>query len=208
MKLKASVIYIALVCGSLLLSLSWACARRTPESTSTEMSKLTSGQPEAASAQPPGPTPTANLQGSYTLIDFAAATDKVTKAIEYSVKGMHGEGKARKKLRETNLPPPRQITIWYSAADFSIKTDQSGLIQTPPDGTSKPWKEYAVSTKWVNENLQRTFKSSDGQRIDTFRLSADGKTLTMQVIGTSAGWRHLRPSLQHPLTYELDYKRD
>lgn len=204
MKLKASAPYIALLCSSLLLSLNWASAQKKPKSTSAKKS-------QAAPAQTPGPTPTPTLQGTYTIVDSAAATDKVRNAIEFSVKGMAFEGTARDKLKKTNFPPPQQITISYTSTEVSITTDQSGLIKTPANGGPIKWTrdgdKYDVSTKWVNGNLERTFRSSDGERINTYSLSTDGKTLKMQVAGTSAGLLHLRPSLTHPLEYELFYKR-
>lgn len=209
MKLKASAPYIAVLCGTLLLSLNCASARKTPLSAPAETSKSTSAQPEAASAQPLSPTPTANLQGSYTLINPAAATDTITKAIEASVKGMWFEGRARDRLKNTNLPPPPKITISYTATEVTIETPQSGQLQTHSDGrpvkwTSKAKDKYEVSTKWVNGSLERTFKGDDGQRVNTYSISGDGKTLTMHVVGTRESW----PRLKQPLKYQLDYKRN
>ncbi|HXI22308.1 MAG TPA: hypothetical protein VNG71_00430 [Pyrinomonadaceae bacterium] len=151
------------------------------------------------------------MAGGYTLIDLASARSVVENAIEHAVKGMSFEKEARDKLEKTNLPPPQQITIWYSAVDFSIQTDQSGLIQTPPNGKSKKWtskynETYDVSTKWVGENLERTFNSSRGQRVNTYILSSDGKTLTMKVAAKTQGL--LTPSFKHPFKYQLDYRRN
>src|SRR5205823_2051115 len=117
MKIKTSTFRLALLCFSLMLFLG---------STSAQKNKSSTRKPKSAPAKKatptPTPTPTTTLAGSYTLIDFAAATDKVTSTIELSVKGMWAkEDEARRKLTETNLPPPQQITIWYSAADFSIQ---------------------------------------------------------------------------------------
>jgi hypothetical protein len=206
MKTKTSTFCLALLFVSLMLF---------PGSTSAQKNKSSTRKPKSApknkAASTPTSTPNTTLAGSYTLIDSAAATNKIASAIEYSVKGMWLEGKARRKLRETNLPAPQQITIWYSAADFSIQTDQSGLIQTPPDGraikwTSKYKETYDVSTRWVGANLERTFKSSQGRRVNTYSLSSDGKTMIMKVTGKTEGW--LTPSFKHPFNYQLEYRRN
>lgn len=206
MKIKASRLCLALLCLSLMLFHGSTSAQKNMSSTRKPRSA-----PSKKATPTPTPTPTTTLAGSYTLIDSAAATNKVTSAIEYSVKGMWLEGKARRKLTETNLPPPNWITIWYSAADFSIQTDQSGLIQTPPDGTSIKWtskykETYDVSTRWVGGNLERTFKSTRGRRVNTYSLSSNGKTLTMKVTGKTEGW--LTPSFKHPFNYQLEYRRN
>lgn len=148
MKSKASALCLALLCSSLLLSLSSASAQK---------------KPKATPAPTPSPTPTPTLQGSYTLIDPAAATDKINNAIEASVRGMWPfTGTARDKLKRVNLPPPQQITISYTSTEVNITTDRSGSIQTPPNGRPIRWTKdgtkYDVSTKWVNGNLERTFK--------------------------------------------------
>lgn len=189
MKLKTSAIYIAVLCVSLLLSFSSASAQKR----------------KSASA----PTPTPTLQGSYALINSAAATDTINNAIEASVRGMWPfTGKARDKLRKVNLPPPQQITISYTSTEVSITTDQSGLIQTSSDGRPFRWTKdgtkYDVSTRWVNGNLERIFKGGGGKRVNTYSISADGKTLTMQVFGVSTGLI----GLTQPLRYHLDYKRN
>ncbi|HKG78143.1 MAG TPA: hypothetical protein VKA78_01960 [Pyrinomonadaceae bacterium] len=59
--------------------------------------------------------------------------------------------------------------------------------------------ELKVSTVWESGKLKRTFKEEAGERINTYIISADGKTLTMQVSVTSAQLR--------PLTYKLVYQR-
>jgi hypothetical protein len=146
------------------------------------------------------------LQGSYTLIDLQAAKSAVEKAIEASVRKMWpiAKGKARRKLKKTNLPPPQKITIKYTSKEVSITTDVSGLITTPADGTTSPWKDYVVSTKWEGVYLKRTFKGDGGERVNTYEISADGKTLRMYVFAKSTG----RVSLTEPLSYHLAYQRN
>lgn len=112
-------------------------------------------------------------------------------------------GPAEKELKKKNLPPPPQIIISYTEASVTIKTEL-GTIQTPAAGTFVDrtilGEKLKVSTKWKQEKLERIFKGGDGQRVNTYSLSRDGKTLTMHVIVTSK-W------LPRPLTYALNYRR-
>jgi hypothetical protein len=129
----------------------------------------------------------------------------VEDGIEAAVKGMWPiiKGEAREKLEDKNLPPSQQIIISYTPADVTIKME-AGTIKTPIDGVfvrrDVLGENIMVSTKWIDKKLERTFKAADGQRVDTYSLSGDGKTLTMHVTVTS-------PRLSRPCEYELTYKR-
>lgn len=156
----------------------------------------------SASAQKPQ---TPSLQGTYTL--NTAASDDVDKAIEATIKGMNFIARpiARKRLRETNVPPYQRIVISYTQAEVSITTDQRAPIRTSPNGTPVDWtredgEKFKVSTVWESGKLKQTFKGKDGQRVNTYSISADGKTLAMQVSVTS-------PRLPRPLTYKVVYRR-
>jgi hypothetical protein len=144
------------------------------------------------------------LQGTYTL--DAAASDDVNKAIEDAVKEVNFFFRpiARSNLRKINVSP-KQISISFIDTDVSIKNDQHPPVRTPVNGVPVDWKregeeKVKVSTVWENGNLKRTFEAGAGQRINTYILSTDGKTLTLQVKVTSS-------HLPQPLTYKLVYKR-
>ncbi len=180
MRLNASALYIGLLCGSALLPFGSSSAR-TPQ--------------------------TPQLQGTYTL--DAAASDDVRKAIEIAVRGMGWprEGIARSRLEKTNLPPYQRVVIQLepSVTSVSITTDKRAPIQTSADGTPIDWmredkEKFKVSTVLKIGPLEQTFKSKDGQRVNTYSISADGKTLTIHVSVTS-------DRLPRPLTYKLVYKR-
>lgn len=178
MRLNAVTLYIMFLCSILLLSLS------------------------SVSAQKPKKP---SLQGTYTL--NTAASDDVDKAIEALVKEVFswGRSRARNRLRKTNVPPYQRIVISYTEAEVSIATDQRLPLRTPLDGTRVDWtrddgEKLKVSTVWESGKLKRTFKGEEGQRVNTYSISADGKTLTMQVSVTS-------PRLPRPLTYKLVYQR-
>lgn len=177
MRLNAVTLYIMLLCSILLLSLS------------------------SVSAQKPK---TPSLQGTYTL--NTALSDDIKKEIEVAIKGMNLliKPSARSRLRKTNVPY-KQIAISYTEAEVSITTDQLPPLRTPVNGTPVDWtredgEKIKVSTVWESGKLKRTFKGEEGQRVNTYSISADGKTLTMQVNVTS-------PHLPRPLTYKLIYQR-
>ena len=198
MKLNVPALRVALICGSLLLSVSAASAQR-PRLSKPRPSQQKTAEPQTQEQQTP------SLQGTYALTDPAAATRTVQDGIEAAVKGMWPiiKGEARDKLEEKNLPLSQQIIISYTPADVTIKME-AGTIKTPIDGVFVRrdilGESMMVSTKWVDNKLERTFKAVDGQRVDTYSLSGDGNTLTMHVTVTS-------PRLSRPCEYELTYKR-
>jgi hypothetical protein len=151
-----------------------------------------------------------DIEGDYVL-DDPAANDTIKKAIDAAVKGMGWpkQGIARGRLEKTNLPPYQRIVIRVGVhiTDVSITTDKRAPIVTPPDGTPTDWtredkEKFEVSTILPIDvgPLKQTFKSKDGQRVNTYSISVDGKTLTVQVVVTSS-------HLKQPLTYKLIYKR-
>jgi hypothetical protein len=180
MRLNISALCVGLLCGSALLHF---------------------GSSSAQTSQTP------RLQGTYTL--DAAASDDVRKAIETAVQGMGWptQGIARGRLKKTNLPPYQRVVIQLepSITTVSITTDERAPIRTSADGTPIEWtredkEKFKVSTVLKIGSLEQTFKSKDGQRVNTYSISDDGKTLTIHVSVTS-------DRLPRPLTYKLVYKR-
>jgi hypothetical protein len=176
MRLNAVALYIMLPCSMVLLA------------------------PTSVSVKPQTPS----LQGTYTL--DAAASDDVDKAIDAAVKELSvlTRATARSRLRKINVSY-KQISISYTEAEVSIATDQRQPLRTPVNGAPVDWtredgEKLKVSTVWDSGKLKRTFKAEAGQRINTYIISADGKTLTMQVSVTST-------HLPQPLTYKLVYQR-
>ena len=188
MKLKTLPLCAALLCGVALLSLAPASARM--------------------------PT-TTDIDGTY-VIDDPAAVETIKKALNAAVKGMGwpGEGIARGRLEKTNIPPYQRIVIGVGvraqATDVSITTDKRAPIVTPADGTPIDWmredkEKLKVSTTVTvltveTSPLKQTFKSEYGERVNTYSVSGDGKTLTMQVVVSST-------RLPRPVTYAIKYKR-
>lgn len=179
MKLHISARRIALVYGSLLVSLG------------------------SASAQEPRMP---NLAGTYNLKNPAPCT-AIRKTIDDTVKGMLPgiKGKARDRLRTANLPPPLTLVIAYTPTDVTIGSDLAGSITTPADGTpvnATRYKDtFQISTRWQNGKLERTFENDEGRRVNAYSIDGAGK-LTLQVTVTDSGSR-----LRQPLTYDLVYAR-
>ena len=179
MRLNASALYAVLLCGSILL------------------------HPGTSNAR----TPQGPLEGTYTF--DAAQSDDIRKAIEIAVKGMGWpkQGIARGRLERTNLPPYQRVVIQLKPGDagVSITTDERAPIQTSVDGTPIDWireneEKFKVSTVLKSGSLEQTFKSKDGQRVNTYAISADGRRLIIHVSVTG-------DRLPRPLTYKLVYRR-
>ncbi len=152
--------------------------------------------PAIASAQ--------SLAGTYTF--NRQASDNVNAAIDQAVRRMNFVTRpiARGRLRGTNQPY-RRIVIAHTQTSVSITTDDRAAITSPSNGTPVKWRRedgetLDVSTEWENGKLEQTFKADDGQRVNTYSLSADGRTLTMAVTITSG-------KLPQPLRYKLLYDR-
>ena len=151
-----------------------------------------------------GAQQTAGLRGTFTY--NAQASDNVNQAIERAVARMNFVTRpiARGRLRKTNAPYQR-IAIAFTPQQVTVTTDERAPIVTPANGTPIKWTRedgevLDVSTEWENGALEQTFKAEDGQRVNTYTVSADGNTLTMNVTITS-------PRLAAPLTYKLVYNR-
>ena len=156
--------------------------------------------PTSVSVKPQTPS----LQGTYT--HDAPASDDINKAIDAAVKEARTLARStlRKQLHKINVAY-KQISISFSETEVSIATDQNPPLRTPLNGAPVDWtrddgEKLKVSTVWEGKNLKRTFKVDGGERVNTYSISADGKTLNMQVSVTG-------DYLPQPLTYKLVYQR-
>jgi hypothetical protein len=146
----------------------------------------------------------ASLNGTYTY--DAGASDDVNAAINNAVRRMNFAMRpiARGRLRKTNEPYPR-IVIANTASQVSVAMNGRAAIVSPANGTPIDWtredgEELKVSTEWENGTLEQTFKAEDGQRVNAYSVSPDGRTLTMNVTVTAG-------RLPQPLTYKLVYRK-
>jgi hypothetical protein len=155
--------------------------------------------------QAPGKAgPAVGLRGAYSIDD--AASDDINKAIEATVAKVNFilRPVARGRLRATNAQY-RKVEISSNEKEVSIVFDQLEAIKSPIDGTFVNWtredgEKLRVNITFKNGKLVQSLKAADGQRVNTFSLSAQGDKMTIQVVVTS-------PRIPEPLNYSLVYKR-
>lgn len=147
--------------------------------------------------------PATALQGHYVL--DRTASDDIRKAVDNTVSRMSfiTRGIARKRL-EKNNPAFQRIDISRSGDNVTIASD--GVpVQIPLGGNYISWTRsdgatFQVSARETGTRLIQTFLAKDGQRMNAYSLSPDGRELTMAVTITS-------PRLPAPLTYRLVFQR-
>lgn len=153
------------------------------------------------------PAQAQNAALSGTFAYNASASDNVGSAVAQAVRRVTPvlRSLASRRLRSTN-EPYRTVSIAQSGGQITITTDGSTATQTPANGTAVAWRRpgdgdrLQVSTAWSGATLRQTFRAEDGQRVNAFTLSPDGRTLTMNVSVTS-------PRLPGGLAYRLVYTR-
>lgn len=148
------------------------------------------------------------LRGSYVRDE--AASDPVQKIVDSGMSKLGRlyrvwpiSGQARRRLEVTNLPH-NWLQIAIQGDQLTIESDRYTLT-TPRNGELKRWERVKgdfvdVSTQLQGTRLEQRFVANDGQRVNVYTLSPDGKTLTLDVTVTS-------PKLDGPLTYRQVYRR-
>jgi len=146
-----------------------------------------------------------SFDGTYKLDD--AASDNIDNAIDQGVKGSNFLVRhfARSRLKKLN-PAYRTVSIASSAREVSIVVDNRPALKMPADGSAVVYTSPAggktnVNVRFEGGHLLQEFNSSDGHRVNDYALSADGRTLTMQVTETS-------PRLSAPIKYKQVYRRE
>ena len=153
----------------------------------------------AAAAQEP------SLRGTFVI--NRQASDDVNRAIEAAVARLNFVTRpaVRGRLRKTNVAYDR-LVIDYDRRTVSITTGQRRPMESPSNGTPVKWaredgEKFDLSTEWEGGILEQTLKGGGAeQRTNTFSISADGRTLTLNVVVSS-------PKLPKPLTYKLVFNR-
>jgi hypothetical protein len=154
--------------------------------------------PAAAHAQE------STMRGTFTL--NRQQSDDVNRAIETAVSRMSFVTRpiARGRLRRTNTAYNR-VVINYTQTEVSTTFDQRRPVESPANGQPVKWtredgEKFDLSTEWQNGRLVQTFRAEDGSRTNTYTISPDGRTLTMNVTLRS-------PRLTSPLEYKLVFNR-
>lgn len=111
---------------------------------------------------------------------------------------------ARYKLTNVN-PAYQKITLSITPQQVSVKLDDRVPILMPGNGQEAPWtredgEKFMVAAHPQGNELVQTFRNDEGARTNVFKLSPDGKTLTLYVTVTS-------PRIPKPLTYTMTFGR-
>jgi hypothetical protein len=144
------------------------------------------------------------LEGTYTFV--ADSSTNIDDAIDAAVTDMNFIKRpiARSRLKKTN-PIYRRIVIAKTPQEISVEFRSGAPVSTPADGTSVKWTRddgevFDVSATWEGSALAQRFKAEDGERLNVFRLTPDGRMLTLDVTVSS-------DQLPKPMTYSLVYRR-
>ncbi len=143
-----------------------------------------------------------SLSGTWTTTkadDIAGAIDKVVADMFWPKSSI-----ARKKLTRLN-PAYKKAVIAISETGVFVKFDERDSIPMPAGGKPGPWTredgdKFVVAAQVTKDQLIQTFKNDEGERTNIFKLSPDGKTLTMNATVKS-------PQLPKPLTYAITFGR-
>lgn len=126
-------------------------------------------------------------------------------AIEAAVKAMPflERGWAEKRLESVN-PLYQDIRFALEGGKLSQQLDARKALLLDLHGPTTWVREdnepFQVTVKVEGGKLVQTIKGRDGQRVNTFRVSADGKTLKLEVKVTSH-------KLAKPVLYEMLFQK-
>ncbi|GLH73625.1 hypothetical protein GETHLI_21270 [Geothrix limicola] len=133
-------------------------------------------------------------------------TDDIAAAINTTVADMNFIKRPIARGRLTKLNPAYQkVAITISGAGVDVKLDDRAPIHMPPGGAAAPWtredgEKFMVAAQVSGDQLIQTFKNDEGERTNVFKLSPDGKVLTLSATVKS-------PKLPKALTYSISFGR-
>ncbi len=133
-------------------------------------------------------------------------TDDIPAAIDATVADMNFIKRpiARHKLVNLN-PAYRKVMIAISDKEVLVRLDEREPIHMPPGGKAAPWTredgdKFMVAAQVTKDQLVQTFKNDEGERTNVFKLSPDGRSLTLTATVKS-------PKLPRPLVYSISFGR-
>ncbi|GLH67415.1 hypothetical protein [Geothrix edaphica] len=143
-----------------------------------------------------------SLSGTWTQTradDIAAAINSTVADMNFIKRPI-----ARGRLTKVN-PAYKKVMIAISDKEVVVKFDERAPIHMPPGGKAAPWTredgdKFMVAAQVGKDQMIQTFKNDEGERTNVFRLSPDGRTLTMSATIKS-------PKLPKPLTYTITFGR-
>ena len=129
--------------------------------------------------------------------DISAAIDKAIASMNFVVRPI-----ARSRLGKTN-PPYDHIRIGLPESQIELTLGANKTMRMPADGGKVKWTRLDgevidISASSRPQQIVQTLQAKDGQRVNAFKLSADGKTLTLEVWVTS---ERLPEAVHYSLTY-------
>jgi hypothetical protein len=143
-----------------------------------------------------------SLVGTY--INEAQSSKPIEAAIEAGILKMNFITRpvARSRLKKANSPH-RKVEITRTQDEIGVSFDGNKPVRMPADGKTIKWTRddgevLDVAGNWTGDQLVQSFTAADGQRINTFTISPDGSTLTLQVELKS-------PRLPAPIGYVLSF---
>jgi hypothetical protein len=143
-----------------------------------------------------------SLSGTWTQTkadDVAAAIDGTVADMNFIKRPI-----ARKKLTRLN-PVYKKVVISITDRGVFVKFDERDSIPMLPGGQPSPWTredgdKFMVAAQVTPGQMVQTFKNDEGERTNIFKLSPDGKALTLSATVKS-------PQLPKPLTYAISFGR-
>ncbi len=132
--------------------------------------------------------------------------DDIAAAINTTVADMNFIKRPIARHKLTNLNPAyKKVMIAISDREVLVKFDEREPIHMPAGGTAAPWTredgdKFMVAAQVSKDQLIQTFKNDEGERTNVFKLSPDGRSLTMSATIKS-------PQLPKPLTYSISFGR-
>lgn len=133
-------------------------------------------------------------------------SDDVEEAIDAGVADMNFLARpiARRRLRGTTRPY-QTISIQRPEGEIVTLYDGRAPIRAPDDGSPVSWQRedgevLRLSVMEQDGALVQSFVAEDGSRENRYRLSDDGRTLTLTVTIRSG-------RLPAPIVYDLQYDR-
>ena len=133
-------------------------------------------------------------------------SDNIAAAIDNTVADMNFIKRpiARGRLTKVN-PSYQKLMIAISDKEVLVKFDDRAPIHMLPGGKSSPWtredgEQFMVAAQVSKDQMIQTFKNDEGERTNVYKMSADGKSLTLFATIKS-------PKLPKALTYTISFGR-
>jgi hypothetical protein len=147
-----------------------------------------------------------DFTGSYAL--DAAQSDNIDQVVSANLSKVRNRllrPFARGRLTKTNRPYPALTITQQGDEQVTIRYADGSPVVAPTSGQRVGWtredgEQMEVSATLSQNRLVQTFHAEDGTRVNTFSLSPDGRTLTINVSVDS-------DRLSSPITYKLVYSK-